>query len=363
MNKYSNHTKELVVLVLIVIGIIGFILFSATHYEDCMGGILYRASEEETGTAEADSGPLLPDISDDLTEAESVEAENSESVAESASEAPTETPETETVAASVPDVTAAPVPDSGFSVTFLDVGQGDAALLSCDGMTMLIDGGGPEKAGYISAYLRARGISFINYIVATHPHSDHVGGLTELFNGIGVGQVYVPMLEYDGNAEFKSFMQYVNATGTPVAIPEVGGVFYLGGAEVQVLGPIAEDPSEMNNNSLVLRVRYGTTSFMFSGDAGAAEEESIVQAGFELKSDVLKVGHHGGSDSNSEVFLNAVHPSSAIISCAAVNDYGHPSAETLARLDNIGCIYYETFLSGCITAMSDGTNITWNFEK
>ena len=247
------------------------------------------------------------------------------------------------------------------TVTWLDVGQGDAAVIQCGGQSMLIDGGKPEKSSYIYAWLQQHGLSYLDVIVATHVDADHIGGLSGALNYASVGTAYCPVTT--GTTEtFQSFVKFLAQRGKQITVPTAGETFALGGAQVQILGPLhrAEDS---NDNSIVLKVSFGATSFLFTGDAERAEEQDLLNAGVNLQSTVLKVGHHGSDTSTSYPFLRAVAPQYAVISVGAGNSYGHPTEAVLSRLRDAGVTTFRTDMQGEITAVSDGQTINFSTAK
>ena len=219
------------------------------------------------------------------------------------------------------------------TVTWLDVGQGDAAVIQCGGQSMLVDGGKPEKSSYIYAWLQQHGLSYLDVIVATHVDADHISGLSGALNYASVGTAYCPVTT--GTTEtFQSFVKYLAQRGKQITVPTAGETFALGGAQVQILGPLhrAEDS---NDNSIVVN----------------------------LQSTVLKVGHHGSDTSTSYPFLRAVAPQYAVISVGAGNSYGHPTEAVLSRLRDAGVTTFRTDMQGEITAVSDGQTINFSTAK
>lgn len=247
------------------------------------------------------------------------------------------------------------------TVTWLDIGQGDAAVIQCGGQAMLIDGGKPEKSSYIYAWLQQHDLSYLDVIVATHVDADHIGGLSGALNYASVGTAYCPVTT--GTTEtFQSFVKYLAQRGKQITVPTAGETFALGGAQVQILGPLrrAEDS---NDNSIVLKVSFGATSFLFTGDAERAEEQDLLNAGVNLQSTVLKVGHHGSDTSTSYPFLRAVAPKYAVISVGTGNSYGHPTEAVLSRLRDAGVTTFRTDMQGEITAVSDGQTVNFSTAK
>ena len=247
------------------------------------------------------------------------------------------------------------------TVTWLDVGQGDAAVIQCGGQSMLIDGGKPEKSSYIYAWLQQHGLSYLDVIVATHVDADHIGGLSGALNYASVGTAYCPVTT--GTTEtFQSFVKYLAKRDRRITVPTAGETFALGGAQVQILGPL-HSAEDSNDNSIVLKVSFGATSFLFTGDAERAEEQDLLNAGVNLQSTVLKVGHHGSDTSTSYPFLRAVAPQYAVISVGAGNSYGHPTEAVLSRLRDAGVTAFRTDMQGEITAVSDGQMVNFSTAK
>lgn len=250
---------------------------------------------------------------------------------------------------------------SGLEVHFLDVGQGDAALVLCKGKAMLIDGGTSKNSSFIYAYLKEHNISHLDYIIATHGHADHVGGLAGALNYATVGTVLCPVSNYDSE-EFNDFVKYLEKQNVSITIPEVGDDFPFGGARFKIVGPVAK-LSNHNDVSLVLRLVYGSTSFLFTGDAERQEEYGILTYGSYIKSNVLKVGHHGSNGSTSAAFLKKVSPEYAVISVGSENVYGFPEIETLNALRNANVKVFRTDLQGTIVCKSDRNNLTFSVER
>ncbi|NCB62784.1 MAG: MBL fold metallo-hydrolase [Clostridia bacterium] len=242
-------------------------------------------------------------------------------------------------------------------VHYIDVGQADSALILCGGQSMLIDGGNVADSSLLVSYLEGQGISKLGYVVDTHAHEDHVGGLSGPLAKYGADQVYAPVTEYDSKA-FRDFTKYAGE----VTVPEPGDTWTLGSAVVTVLGP-QKEYSETNNTSIVLRVDFGETSFLFTGDAERGAEQDMLDAGCDLEATVLKVGHHGSDTSTSYPFLREVAPRYAVISVGEDNSYGHPSEDVLSRLRDADTELYRTDLQGTVVAVSDGKSVTFTTER
>ncbi len=200
-----------------------------------------------------------------------------------------------------------------FVIHFFDVGEADSVLVECDGQYMLIDGGNAGSSSFLYSYLEKHDFSYLDCIVCTHAHADHVGGLAGALNYAQVGTAYAPVTEYDSRA-FESFVKYLGRQGKSITIPSPGDSFLLGSASVTFLAPLTADESNTNNTSLVLRIVYGETSFLFAADAEVEEEADLLESGTELCSTLLKVAHHGSNTSSSQAFVDAVSPEYAVIS-------------------------------------------------
>lgn len=250
---------------------------------------------------------------------------------------------------------------STFEIHFIDVGQGDCSLILCDGKAMLIDGGESSESSKVYAYLKAHGIDHLDYMVATHAHSDHIGGLSGALNYASVGTAFCSVTEYDSKT-FSSMVKYLNNQGLKITVPSAGDTFNLGSATVQILGPqrAYDDPNDM---SIVLKVTYGETSFLFTGDAERTAEADILDAGYDLSATVLKVGHHGSDTSTSYPFLREVMPEYAVIQVGKDNSYGHPTEDTLSRLRDADVKVYRNDLQGTVICSSDGESVTFSTEK
>lgn len=246
-------------------------------------------------------------------------------------------------------------------VHFLDVGQGDSAVIICDGETMMIDGGQPDRSQFIFSYLKnTLGLDRIDYVIATHPDSDHIGGLSAALNACTAGVVYSPTTD-NGTKTFQSLLKYTQNQGLDLIVPQAGDCFYLGKAKVDIIAPVSEYEDE-NNGSIVLRITYGSISFLFTGDIETAAESDIIRTYGSLQSTVLKISHHGSESSTSNRFLDAVQPQYAVISVGE-NSYGHPADDTLKRIFSHGSVVYRTDENGTIICHSDGDTVFFSTEK
>lgn len=250
------------------------------------------------------------------------------------------------------------------TVHFIDVGQADCALLECDGQYMLIDGGGKESGSLVVSYLEQQGVAELSAVVCTHAHEDHVGGLPSVLAVYPTAAVYAPTKTY-ASSVYDDFMYYVDQQGLEVILPVPSAAFTLGAAEITVLGPV-ESYAETNDTSIVLRVDYGDTAFLFTGDMETSAENDMLDywsSRMDWNVDVLKVGHHGSDTSSSYRFVYETDPEYAIISVGADNSYGHPCESVVSRYTDAGIPMFRTDELGTITAVSDGKDITITWEN
>lgn len=244
-------------------------------------------------------------------------------------------------------------------VHYIDVGQGDSILVQVNNKNLLIDAGPVSNKDNLIYYLDSIGITSLDYIIATHPHEDHIGNMFSIINKYDVGKFYAPKVEHT-TSSFEKMVESLIVKDLKInVINENIDTIDLGdGTLLTVFSPINEEYSNLNNYSPIIKIEYGNTSFMFTGDAEKEVESEVLSKNTNLKSDVLKLGHHGSSTSTSPSFFNAVNPSIAIISLGIDNKYGHPSDKTTALLENNNLLVYRTDLDGTIILSSDGTNIT-----
>lgn len=248
-------------------------------------------------------------------------------------------------------------------VYFFDVGQGDSELIRLPGgENILIDAGTSSTEDELVGELRSLGAETLDLVVATHPHADHIGGMAAVIDAFDVRQVVMPRISESDTPTTKTYenlLQSIADKGLTITPAEPGDeLLSSGGAVLTVLAPNGEDYGDLNNYSVVLRLTYGEDSFLFTGDAEEASEEEMLSLDWPLTATVLKCGHHGSETSTSPAFLDAVSPQYAVISCGVDNDYGHPDAVTLEKLEAAGAEVFRTDLQGTILASTEGSGVT-----
>lgn len=242
-------------------------------------------------------------------------------------------------------------------VHFIDVGQADCILAQNAGKNMLIDAGNNDDTELVIDYLAEQGVTDFDYIIGTHPHEDHIGSLDDVINHFDCKEVMLPNVVHTTRT-FEDVLQVVQEKNLKITLPKIGSTYNLGVAKFTIIAPNRKY-SEINDWSIGIKLVYGDNSFLLCGDAQADSEYDICTNGIDISADVLKVGHHGSSTATSELFLERVNPTYAIISCGKFNDYGHPHKETLDRLAKHGVKIYRTDEDGTIVARSDGKNISF----
>ncbi|ACD54138.1 MBL fold metallo-hydrolase [Clostridium botulinum] len=246
---------------------------------------------------------------------------------------------------------------NNMKVHYIDVGQGDSELIQVDGKNILIDAGNNDSMAY--NYLKKLGIKKLDYVMATHPHSDHIGGMTQIINEFDIGEFYAPKINHTTKT-FENMVKALQSKGIKLTAPTVGDTLNVGNATLQFLAPNSAKYEDMNNYSIACKLKYGNTSYVFMGDAESLSEGEILAKQLDISANVLKLGHHGSHSSTSQAFLDKVNPRYAIVSCGKNNDYGHPHQETLNKLNDKNIEILRTDVSGTIVSTSDGNNINFN---
>ena len=248
---------------------------------------------------------------------------------------------------------------STLEVHFLDVGQGDATLIRCGEAAMLIDAGNNSWGDDVRDYLEYQGIGDLDYVIGTHPDADHIGGLDVVMEAFDCGTVIMPDYEKDTQT-YTDVTDVMEEKGYELTLPQVGMVYELGEAAFTIVAPNGEYGDNANDYSVGILLEHGENRFLFTGDAEEDSQADMLDNGIDLSADVLKAAHHGSRTANTEAFLERVNPEYVVISCGEGNSYGHPHAEVLNRLREMGIKVFRTDEEGTVVATSDGAGITFN---
>ncbi len=248
-------------------------------------------------------------------------------------------------------------------VHYIDVGQADSILIEQNKHFMLIDAGNNADSNLVVNYLKQQNVSKLDYVIGTHPHEDHIGGLDVVIKSFTIGKVFMPK-KTSTTATYKDVITAIKSKKLNITLPTPNTTYSLGQAKWTILTPAKnKDYEDINNYSIVCKLKFGNNTFLFDGDAEAISEMEMVKAKYDLKADVLKVGHHGSSSSTCANFLNAVNPKYTVISVSKDNSYNHPQKSTMDRLKAKGVKVYRTDECGTIVATSDGNKIIFNKKQ
>ncbi len=252
--------------------------------------------------------------------------------------------------------------DGDLVAHFIDVGQGDCILLESQGDFVLIDAGETEYSATVCQYLENNDVTSLDYVIATHPHSDHCGGLTEVIENFSVDN-FITVETDQQTKTWLNVLYAVDNNNVNYIDAKVHSKYDFGNSSFEIMGPYGDYYKDYNDYSIVVKAECGNTSFLLTGDAEKKVELEMIDNGADLSADVLKVGHHGSSTSSCDEFLDAVDPNYAVIMCGLYNDYGHPHTETIDSLNTRGITTYRTDMLGTIVAVSDGNNIEFYYDN
>lgn len=243
-------------------------------------------------------------------------------------------------------------PSGELTLTMIDVGQADSFLLVQDGKTMLVDCGTRATGEDVVKYLNEQGITRLDYVIGTHPHDDHMGGMYDVITNFEIGKIIMPEVEVGKVTTnwYVKLMQEIKQGAYELEYAKLGAVYDLGEASFKIIGPIETDESNLNNYSIVLKVTFGDMDVIMTGDAETKVEKAIIESGETLGAEILKVGHHGSDTSSSDEFLDAVSPLYALISAKVGNKYEHPIKSTMQKLEKRKIEVYRTDENGTVVA-------------
>ena len=259
----------------------------------------------------------------------------------------------------------APLSNADMSVHFIDVLQGDSELIICGGQTLLIDAGDNTMGETVVDYIKRQGIYKIDYVIATHPHADHIGGLDDVINSFEVSNIIMSKIPDSIVPTTKTYMNLLEAIdkkNVNVIKATAGYEFNIGDAKVTVIAPV-KDYDDLNNMSVVARVEYNSRSLLFMGDAEKESETDILESGIDISADVIKIGHHGSSTSSTEKFLKKVNPKYCVVSVKADNDYNLPSKKVIERINSLSITCYRTDINGNVIMECSNEDISFKTEK
>lgn len=260
------------------------------------------------------------------------------------------------------DVNSDIIQDGEIEVHFIDVGQGDSVLIKQGNQSMLIDAGDNKYGKTVVNYLKNEKIETLDYVIGTHPHADHIGGLDDVILAFDVKTIIMPN-KIHTTKTFEDVLKAIASKGLKIKGPIVGDVYQLGQAKFTILSPNKKEYDNLNNYSISIKLEYGEKSFIFSGDNEMTGEQEIVNNGLNIKADVLKAGHHGSNTSNTDAFVDKINPDYVVIQVGEGNKYGHPNADIVDKFKSKGIEVYRNDIHGTVIVKSDGQNISFDTTK
>lgn len=256
----------------------------------------------------------------------------------------------------VPDI---PMVEGEVSVHYVDVGQGDCELIKTSTKSVLIDSGERDQSFEVITYIKSQKIEKLDYVIVTHPHSDHAGCMSDVIDEFDVGTVILPEIQESvipTTNTYSRLLESIAKKDISVEYANPGNTYILDDAVMTVLSPV-EDYNDLNNYSVAVKFQHGENSFLFTGDIESEAENDILNSGSDVSANVIKLAHHGSTTSNQKKFLNAVDPQYAVIEVGAPNSYGHPHEKIIQRLENMDIVIYRTDRDGNIVFVSDGNEL------
>lgn len=250
---------------------------------------------------------------------------------------------------------------SGIQLHFIDVGQADSILVQQGNSAMLIDAGNNDDYDKVRDYLKDKKIEYLDYLIGTHPHEDHIGGLDGVIKDFNIGKIYMPKVTKPTKT-FEDVINAIRAKEMKISTPVPGSEFMLGEALCTILAPNGKEYKDENNYSIVIKIKYKEESFLLTGDAEGISEKEIMSKNFNISADVLKLGHHGSNSSTTKAFLDKVKPKYAVLCVSKGNDYKHPHKTTMDKLKSRGIKLYRTDEGGTIVCTSDGNSISFDVK-
>lgn len=249
--------------------------------------------------------------------------------------------------------------NSPLCISFIDVGQGDCSLISCDGVNILVDGGEAENSRRVIKFLQDNAIDYIDCYILTHPHSDHIGASADIINNIDCGKVFTTFFsEFNipTSSLYENLIDTIFDNGVELITVEAGDIYTFGNLEIEIIAPFVES-DDYNEMSIVFIASFLETRCLFTGDTTREVEYQILERNYDVDCDLIKIAHHGSVTSNSFEFIDAVSPDLAVISCGKDNSYGHPHREIISMLKENEIQYFRTDELGTIVYYGDGKNM------